>query len=75
MLADLIGHRLSGRSGGLYRRLADEIAALIGSAELSVGARLSANRSRTCTARTADLASRSVTLSTNVVPLSHPTRG
>ena len=43
-LADLIGHRLSGRSGGLYRRLADEIAALIGSAELPVGARLPAER-------------------------------
>ncbi|MFG1909633.1 PLP-dependent aminotransferase family protein [Kribbella sp. NPDC048928] len=43
-LADLIGHRLSVRSGGLYRRLADEIAALIGSAELPVGARLPAER-------------------------------
>ena len=43
-LADLIGHRLSTRSGGLYRRLADEIAALIGSAELPVGARLPAER-------------------------------
>ena len=43
-LADLIGHRLSGRSGGLYRRLADEIAALIGSAELPVSARLPAER-------------------------------
>jgi DNA-binding transcriptional MocR family regulator len=43
-LADLIGHRLTGRAGGLYRRLADEIAALIGSAELPVGARLPAER-------------------------------
>ncbi|MEU8226751.1 PLP-dependent aminotransferase family protein [Kribbella sp. NPDC048915] len=44
VLADLIGHRLTGRTGGLYRRLADEITALIGSAELPVGARLPAER-------------------------------
>lgn len=43
-LADLIGHQLTGRSGGLYRRLADTIAALIGSSELPVGARLPAER-------------------------------
>jgi DNA-binding transcriptional MocR family regulator len=43
-LAHLIGHRLTGRSGGLYRQLADEIAALIGSSELPVGARLPAER-------------------------------
>ncbi|WP_202866076.1 aminotransferase-like domain-containing protein [Kribbella turkmenica] len=44
VLADLIGGRLAGRGGGLYRRLADAIAALIGSAELPVGARLPAER-------------------------------
>jgi DNA-binding transcriptional MocR family regulator len=44
VLADLIGGRLTGRGGGLYRRLADAIAALIGSAELPVGARLPAER-------------------------------
>ena len=44
VLADLIGGRLTGRAGGLYRRLADAIAALIGSAELPVGARLPAER-------------------------------
>jgi DNA-binding transcriptional MocR family regulator len=43
-LAHLIGHRLTVRSGGLYRQLADEIAALIGSSELPVGARLPAER-------------------------------
>ncbi|TCM38132.1 PLP-dependent aminotransferase family protein [Kribbella sp. VKM Ac-2568] len=43
-LADLIGHRLTDHSGGLYRRLADAIAELIGSAELPVGARLPAER-------------------------------
>lgn len=43
-LADLIGRRLTSGSGGLYRRLADAIAALIGSAELPVGARLPAER-------------------------------
>jgi DNA-binding transcriptional MocR family regulator len=43
-LADLIGNRLTGPGGGLYRRLADAIAALIGSAELPVGARLPAER-------------------------------
>lgn len=43
-LADLIGHRLTDHSGGLFRRLADAIAALIGSAELPVGARLPAER-------------------------------
>ena len=42
-LADLIGNRLTG-TGGLYRRVADAIAALIGSAELPVGARLPAER-------------------------------
>ncbi|GAB2643381.1 aminotransferase-like domain-containing protein [Kribbella swartbergensis] len=44
VLADLIGGRLTGGGGGLYRRLADAIAALIGSAELPVGARLPAER-------------------------------
>jgi len=44
VLADLIGGRLTGRGGGLYRRLADAIASLIGSAELPVGARLPAER-------------------------------
>jgi DNA-binding transcriptional MocR family regulator len=43
-LADLIGHRLTGQTGGLYRRLADAIAALIGSPDLPVGARLPAER-------------------------------
>ncbi|GAA0586437.1 aminotransferase class I/II-fold pyridoxal phosphate-dependent enzyme [Kribbella sandramycini] len=43
-LAEQIGPRLSARTGGLYRRLADEIAGLIGSAELPVGARLPAER-------------------------------
>ncbi|ADB32499.1 transcriptional regulator, GntR family with aminotransferase domain protein [Kribbella flavida DSM 17836] len=43
-LADLIGRRLSGPPGGLYRRLADALAALIGTAELPVGARLPAER-------------------------------
>ncbi|TWD84102.1 DNA-binding transcriptional MocR family regulator [Kribbella amoyensis] len=44
VLADLIGRRLTGQPGGLYRRLADSIAALVGSAELPVGARLPAER-------------------------------
>ncbi|MGW6276309.1 aminotransferase-like domain-containing protein [Kribbella sp. NPDC055071] len=43
-VADLIGHRLAGGAGGLYRRLADAIAALIGSSDLPVGARLPAER-------------------------------
>ncbi|MFI5707574.1 PLP-dependent aminotransferase family protein [Kribbella sp. NPDC051620] len=43
-LASLIGHHLTEHSGGLYRRLADAIGALIGSAELPVGARLPAER-------------------------------
>jgi DNA-binding transcriptional MocR family regulator len=43
-LADLIGHRLTGQAGGLYRRLADAIAGLIGSSDLPVGARLPAER-------------------------------
>ena len=44
LLAELIGHRLTGSGGGLYRRLAEAIAGLIGSAELPVGARLPAER-------------------------------
>lgn len=44
LLAELLGDRLTGPSGGLYRRLAEAIAALIGSAELPVGARLPAER-------------------------------
>jgi DNA-binding transcriptional MocR family regulator len=44
VLAELIGRKLTARSGGLYRRLADELAALIGSADLPVGARLPAER-------------------------------
>ncbi|TDU84396.1 DNA-binding transcriptional MocR family regulator [Kribbella voronezhensis] len=42
-LGELIGRHLPG-PGGLYRRLADAIAALIGSDELPVGARLPAER-------------------------------
>ncbi|GAB2601329.1 aminotransferase-like domain-containing protein [Kribbella endophytica] len=44
VLADLIGRRLTGRTGGLYRRLADALAALMGSTELPVGAKLPAER-------------------------------
>ena len=43
VLAELIGNRITG-SDGLYRRLADAIAALIGSSDLPVGARLPAER-------------------------------
>jgi DNA-binding transcriptional MocR family regulator len=43
VVAELIGNRIAG-SGGLYRRLADAIAALIGSSDLPVGARLPAER-------------------------------
>ena len=43
-LADHIGRQLADQPGGLYRRVADAIAGLIGSAELPVGARLPAER-------------------------------